>query len=415
MAATLPNPDDCNCDCTTTCEPAQVPGPQGAAGADGTNGTDGVDAVSVVAVQFAIPAQQATVLATFTEPPGNLWMTVGQVVAVQGAGAAGAAGYYQVQSLTGTDQATLLNLRDDVAGTYADNIDGAGNIAVGMQVSPGGVQGPQGVAGAAGGGAPDDATYITQTPHADLSAEQALSLLSTGLMKSTTGTGVVSIVTQGVANGNAAPNDGALTNGDAVFGTANGIETKTAANARTALGLGTMAVQNANNVAITGGTISGVAITTPAGLVSAWLLYTYQEATTVNGAAFPTGAWNTVPLNTEVVDTGGNGSINAGTGVVTLAAGTYRFRWTVSGSATDEFSTRLVEGVATVRAYGSNAKAGQSDTTQDESHGWYRGTVIAGTEVRLEAQANVGAGTYGNANGFGGAEIYAVLEIEKES
>lgn len=42
--------------------------------------------------------------------------------------------------------------------------------------------------------APSDATYITQTPSAGLSAEQALSALSTGLMKSTTGTGVVSTV-----------------------------------------------------------------------------------------------------------------------------------------------------------------------------------------------------------------------------
>jgi hypothetical protein len=45
----------------------------------------------------------------------------------------------------------------------------------------------------AGGGAPTGATYITQTPDATLSAEQALSLLGTGLLKNTTGTGVLSI------------------------------------------------------------------------------------------------------------------------------------------------------------------------------------------------------------------------------
>jgi len=44
-----------------------------------------------------------------------------------------------------------------------------------------------------GGGAPSTATYITQTPDAGLSAEQALSLLGTGLTISTTGTGVISI------------------------------------------------------------------------------------------------------------------------------------------------------------------------------------------------------------------------------
>lgn len=48
-------------------------------------------------------------------------------------------------------------------------------------------------AGGGGGGAPTSATYITQTPDATLTNEQALSLLGTGLMKVTTGTGVVSV------------------------------------------------------------------------------------------------------------------------------------------------------------------------------------------------------------------------------
>lgn len=44
---------------------------------------------------------------------------------------------------------------------------------------------------------PSSATYIVQTPHAALSAEQALSLLATGIVKNTTGTGVLSIATAG--------------------------------------------------------------------------------------------------------------------------------------------------------------------------------------------------------------------------
>ncbi len=51
------------------------------------------------------------------------------------------------------------------------------------------------VSGGTGGGAPTDATYITQIPEVGLSAEQALSDLATGLLKSTTGTGVLSIAT----------------------------------------------------------------------------------------------------------------------------------------------------------------------------------------------------------------------------
>lgn len=43
------------------------------------------------------------------------------------------------------------------------------------------------------GGAPASAPYITQTPHSGLSSEQALSALTTGLVKNTTGTGILSI------------------------------------------------------------------------------------------------------------------------------------------------------------------------------------------------------------------------------
>lgn len=48
-----------------------------------------------------------------------------------------------------------------------------------------------------GGGAPTDATYIVQTPSGSLSNEQALSALATGLVKNTTGTGVLSIAAAG--------------------------------------------------------------------------------------------------------------------------------------------------------------------------------------------------------------------------
>jgi hypothetical protein len=53
----------------------------------------------------------------------------------------------------------------------------------------------QGITAGGGGGAPATATYITQVPDAGLSAEQALSLLATGVLMSTTATGVVSIAT----------------------------------------------------------------------------------------------------------------------------------------------------------------------------------------------------------------------------
>lgn len=52
--------------------------------------------------------------------------------------------------------------------------------------------GTQQTTAAVGGGAPINATYITKTPNGTLTNEQALSLLPTGIMKSTTVTGAVS-------------------------------------------------------------------------------------------------------------------------------------------------------------------------------------------------------------------------------
>lgn len=182
----------------------------------------------------------------------------------------------------------------------------------------------------AGSGAPIGATYITQTSDGVLTNEQALSALATGIMKSTTGTGVVSIdasltslsalptvadriaystalntwaETPLTAAGRALIDDASA--GDqrttlglvigtdvqafdatllsiAALGSAankmlytTGVDTwaeaditaagrallddAAASDQRTTLGLGTMATQNANAVAIAGGTLAGIA------------------------------------------------------------------------------------------------------------------------------------------------------------
>lgn len=62
-------------------------------------------------------------------------------------------------------------------------------------------------------GAPLDATYVTQTPNATLTAEQALSALGTGLMQSTTVTGVVQ--TRSIASVGAGVS---ISNGDGAAG-----------------------------------------------------------------------------------------------------------------------------------------------------------------------------------------------------
>lgn len=57
----------------------------------------------------------------------------------------------------------------------------------------------RGGSGGGGSGAPADATFITQTPNGSLSNEQALSTLATGILSSTTGTGVVASNTTSAA------------------------------------------------------------------------------------------------------------------------------------------------------------------------------------------------------------------------
>lgn len=93
------------------------------------------------------------------------------------------------------------------------------------------------ITGGGGGGAPTNATYITQTSNGTLTNEQALASLATGILKNTTTTGVLSIA----------------------VGTDLPSHTHTLADITDD---GTMAAQNANNVAITGGSLAGVTVTT---------------------------------------------------------------------------------------------------------------------------------------------------------
>lgn len=392
-----------------TCTPtyvANIPGPRGPEGPAGTDGTDGVSAYTTLSASFIMPAEGATVAITVANSD---WMVAGMLVFVGKAGSA-AAGTFQVASKS-AGAAVLTNLEDTASGAYTDNSAPGTVFPAGSTVVSAGLQGPRGTDGTSG--APDDATYILQTADPDLPGAQALDVLTDGILNHVSG--IIGITAENTTNGAQAPNDGALTNGDAVFATAAGIQTKTDADARTALGLGTMATQNANNVAITGGTISGVTLPVPSGVPYNLLIFLYQVASTTNGGAFNSGAWRTVPLNLEVVDTGGDGSIAGNT--VTLAAGTYRASWRVVGRAVDKFQSRLYNvSTTSVIEYGSNEMAPASDAAQSYSQGEARFTVSAGQQIRLEAQCQTTDLTgFGAANSFGGPETYSSLTLIKEA
>jgi len=154
-----------------------VPGPRGADGTNGAAGEAGESAYTSLTAAFTMPAEGASASA---EVASSAWMTVGQVVFVQ------FLGFMEVTAIADPIHATLKNLEDAATSVYLSNAP-AGTIApIASMVSPSGTQGPAGTPGA-----PTNVTYITQTPNATLTNEQALSTLATGYAKITTGTGVV--------------------------------------------------------------------------------------------------------------------------------------------------------------------------------------------------------------------------------
>lgn len=269
MSQALQNPASCCQPCddilTTT-----VPGATGDAGAAGTDGTDGVNAFTLLNGGFTMPAEGANVVTVVDD---NTWMGLGQTLFIQ------SAGYMEVAALNVNGVGvTLTNLEDSAAGTYPDNAAAGAAIPNDSKVSPGGVTGPAGAAAASP--APVDATYITQTPNGTLTNEQALSLLATGFMFSTTATGVIS--TQAIPIPVASGGTGATT----------------AAGARTALGLGTIATQSAAAVALTGGTTDAL-VQTNVDINSGAI-----DGTTVGAAVPSTGGFTTLSSTGQRTESG---------------------------------------------------------------------------------------------------------------
>lgn len=234
MNQMLASPSDC---CRPCPEPlvTNIPGVPGQNGTNGANGAAGQSAWTATTADFVMPAEggSVTVQVVF-----NDFIVIGEIIAVGDQGSA-TFGYFRATNKPNATSVDLTNLKNTASSLYLSNSAVGTTFPAGSVVGAGGLQGPTGAAAA--GAAPNTAKFLTQTvtPAGALPNEQAIGPLATGLMKVTNGTGVVSSVAIGIANTNVAPVDqvAGMTAGQAAFATASGIESKTAANARTALGL----------------------------------------------------------------------------------------------------------------------------------------------------------------------------------
>lgn len=405
---------DNTCDTTSVL----IPGPPGPPGAAGTNGTNGVNAFTT-ADSFVMPAEGGTVTITV----GNsMWMGTDQLIWIKGGAAEG---YFLSTAMPSSTTVTIKNIKNTPTQAYMGNV-APGTVFPNLsQVVPAGQQGP---AGSPGGGAL-------------LIANNLSDLSNVVNAQSNLGLGSAANRSSGVLINELPPIDTTFTNGDSVWATGAGIQTKTAALARAALSLGTAYNHDAGNllnevpvVTAAGGLVNGEAVfATGAGLESKngsaaraalgisaglgdMLLYQYREADGVDGSAFNSGAWQTVPLNTEVVDTGNHGTIAANN--VTLDAGTYRYRFGVVGRTPG--AAKFVQGrlynvsdaVVIGDSYGSVAydSAGQSTIV---SLGSGRFTIASSKTVQLQGQITT-SGLFGKAGSFGGGEVYSWWELTKE-
>lgn len=122
--------------------PGGLQGVNGVDGSNGAAGTNGVNAFTATTADFTQPAELATVN---VEVANSTWVSIGQILFVQGGG------HYEVTAVPDSTHVTLKNLEDTANDAYPGNTAPAANITFPKTVSPAGLQGPVGATGAAGG------------------------------------------------------------------------------------------------------------------------------------------------------------------------------------------------------------------------------------------------------------------------
>jgi len=336
---------------------------------------------------------------------------------------------YMIVTAVGTNSVTVYNPEDPSTGAYDVNATQGTSLAAGKYVVP---SGPQGVSGQPEAGAL-------------LAANNLNDVIDVPTSRSNLGLGTVATFAQGNGNGSIPRVDdaGGIVANEFVVGAASGIQSVDAATARGLLVLGTSA-QRTVGIADTNlppvdqvaglqlnemlvGTASGVKTvdaTTARGLLSItagtldYLLFRDQRNNAVASSAFPSGSPQIVPINTEVSDTGGHGSIAGNQ--ITLAAGTYTYRFGVVGYKCGGFQGWLYNITDAANITSSFGQVGFSpqDAAQPEfgnqtTLGQGKFVLATSKVIRVMAQCNTSnlGSLFGSPLSFGVGETYSFLEL----
>jgi hypothetical protein len=162
--------------------------------------TTGVVSIAAAGTDYVAPSANLTAVSALGTTKGSVLVTDGSTITEIGVGADGTVLTAASGQATGLQWTSVFANPMTAAGdTIIGGASGvATRLAIGttgqvLTVSSGGA--PVWAAGGSGPGA--NATYIVQTPDSSIANAQALSALATGILKSTTTTGVVSIAAAG--------------------------------------------------------------------------------------------------------------------------------------------------------------------------------------------------------------------------
>ena len=128
-----------------------------------------------------------------------------------------------------------------------------------------------------------------------------------------------------------------------------------------------------------------------------YLLYTYETSSSTDGGTATSGSPQTYPLNTEVADTGGHGSLSSN--VITLAAGTYEAVIHAQFHDVNQAYVRLRDTDNNVTlVLGSQGLTHTAENSHTVSSGAGRFTLAAETAIELQYEVDTTASTTGLGN-----------------